>query len=79
MPSLVRDPNSLTKDMLKSELQRYDIPLPPSDSRKDVYVELYRSKILNADRLEFSSDEDSAPATPKRTKPKVRLKQQLFS
>lgn len=68
MPAIVRDPSSLTKDKLKAELQKFNIPLPPSDARKDVYIELYKNKILMADRLGFSSDDESISSTPKRNK-----------
>ena len=68
MPAIAMDPNNMTRDKLKAELQKFNIPLPPSGSRKDAYIELYKSKVLNADRLEFSSDNDSLSATPKRNK-----------
>ena len=68
MPAIVRDPSSLTKDKLKTELQKFNVPLPPSDAKKDAYIELYKNKILKADRLEFSSDEESISSTPKRSK-----------
>ena len=58
----------MTRDKLKAELQKFNIPLPPSGSRKDAYIELYKSKVLNVDRLEFSSDDDSLSSTPKRNK-----------
>ena len=68
MPAIAMDPNNMTRDKLKAELQKFNIPPPPSGSRKDAYIELYKSKVLNADRLEFSSDDDSLSSTPKRNK-----------
>ncbi len=68
MPAIVGDPNNMTKEKLKSELKKFNVPLPASDSKKGVLVKLYTDKILNAERLEFSSDEESVSATPKSTK-----------
>lgn len=56
MNSIVSDPTTLTKDKLKRELSKRDIKLPPSDAKKDVYVELYRLHVLKQ-TSEFSADE----------------------
>ena len=47
MPAIAMDPNNMTRDKLKAELQKFNIPLPPSGSRKDAYIELYKSSVHN--------------------------------
>ncbi|XP_064632213.1 lamina-associated polypeptide 2, isoforms beta/delta/epsilon/gamma-like isoform X2 [Lineus longissimus] len=72
MTSFVSDPRTLTKEKLKSELAKHSVPLPHKDSRKDVYVELYREHLsprsesgkkfahgMHGEQLtSFSSDEE---------------------
>ena len=64
------DPTKLTKSDLKTALIENSIDLPPSDARKDVYVELYRKHLSNIlspgspARSEFSSDEESETPKP---------------
>ena len=61
MSDIVSDPTTLTKDKLKKELSRLNVRLPPSDARKDVYVELYREHVLpllDKQVSEFSSDDE---------------------
>lgn len=63
------DPNIFTKEQLKNELRTHGISLPPSDAKKSVYVELYRSEILDktrSERLEFSSDDEIELTASKR-------------
>ena len=60
MSSAVSDPTSLTKDKLRRELSKLDIDLPASDAKKEVYVDLYRTHILNQ-TSEFSADEEFSP------------------
>ena len=39
--------HTLTKEQLKLNLRQHNIPLPSSDSKKDVYVRLYIEKVLS--------------------------------
>uniref|UniRef100_T1J0E8 LEM domain-containing protein n=1 Tax=Strigamia maritima TaxID=126957 RepID=T1J0E8_STRMM len=57
--------SSMSKEKLKSELQSRNIPLPPTGSKKEVYVQLYQKYLTNAQTREpraseFSSDEEDA-------------------
>jgi hypothetical protein len=52
MTTFVSDPRTLTKEKLKSELSNNSIPLPRKDSRKDVYVELYREHLSPRSRAQ---------------------------
>lgn len=59
---VVAEPEHLTKDRLKQELERFDIPYEPNEN-KTYYVNLYKKKLLSKKsvrriRSEFSSDED---------------------
>lgn len=68
---LIAEPENLTKDRLKQELERFDIPYEPNEN-KTYYVNLYKKKLLSKKpvhrvRNEFSSDEDirfKKPAAP---------------
>jgi len=56
------EPEHLTKDRLKQELERFDIAYEPNEN-KAYYVNLYKRKLLSKKsmrrvRSEFSSDED---------------------
>lgn len=68
MNSPVKDPRSLTKDRLKNELSNHNIALPPSDSRKDIYVDLYRKYIL-------TPTTSSTLSPGKKTKPDLSQRQ----
>lgn len=57
MPSL-EDPARLSKSRLKSDLLAHNVPLPPANSRKEVYVELHLKHIDQRNAAEFSSDEE---------------------
>ncbi|XP_071818116.1 lamina-associated polypeptide 2, isoforms beta/gamma-like [Apostichopus japonicus] len=62
MPSVVKNPERLTVQQLKKELQRKKVSIP-TDARKDTYVQLYRKHILKEGRgFGFSSDEDDQPS-----------------
>ena len=58
------NPNLLTKDRLKRELESNGIKLPRGDQKKDVYVKLYEENVSpksvgrRLGNREFSSDED---------------------
>ncbi|KAE8623597.1 hypothetical protein XENTR_v10005671 [Xenopus tropicalis] len=60
MPSTAGDHSQLSKDQLKNLLISHNIPLPPSDQRKAVYLELYNKHIFPKDKeaVEFSSDDE---------------------
>lgn len=76
MPEYLDDPSQLTKDKLKSELLAHNVELPGGNPTKDVYVQLYLSKLTvqNARRVPpsaaaatldaFSSDEELPPPPP---------------
>ena len=60
---VIAEPEHLTKDRLKQELDRFDITYEPNE-RKQYYVNLYKRRIVTTKRPirrargEFSSDED---------------------
>ena len=59
---VIAEPEHLTKDRLKQELERFDIPYEPNEN-KTYYVSLYKKRLLTKKparriRSEFSSDED---------------------
>ena len=63
---VMTEPENLTKDRLKQELQRFDIQFEPNEN-KAYYVNLYKKRLLSKKqvrrvrsevRKEFSSDED---------------------
>ena len=62
MPQFHKNPSSLTKDRLKSELLNHGVTLPKGDQRKQVYVELYLEHLTSQNeangKLGFSSDEE---------------------
>lgn len=74
MAEFLKDPNTLTKERLKSELRANDVPLPSGEHKKDVYVQLYLKHLtrLNekTDALPdtFSSDEDIIPVVSNRSR-----------
>ncbi|KAM9785960.1 LEM domain-containing protein 1 [Neosynchiropus ocellatus] len=57
MPAFVHDPALLSISQLKSDLIAHNVALPPSKSRKQVYVELHL-KHVERRKAEFSSDEE---------------------
>ena len=69
---VITEPENLTKDRLKQELDRFDITYEPNE-KKLYYVNLYKRRIVTTKRPirrvrgEFSSDEDirfKKPAAP---------------
>jgi len=55
------DPHTLTKAKLKEELKLRNIPLPKSDSLKQVYVDLYRKHIEQEEEVsvvEISTEDE---------------------
>ncbi|XP_051518665.1 LEM domain-containing protein 1 [Myxocyprinus asiaticus] len=57
MPVFVEDPAQFSKERLKSELTAHNVELPPAESKKHVYVELYL-KYVKKNSTDFSSDEE---------------------
>ncbi|XP_052322377.1 lamina-associated polypeptide 2, isoforms beta/delta/epsilon/gamma-like isoform X1 [Oncorhynchus keta] len=64
MAEFLEDPSVLTKDKLKSELTANHVPLPSSEQKKDVYVQLYLKNLTVQNKKcppsvdTFSSDEE---------------------
>lgn len=64
MSKAFNDPNLLTKDRLKRELESNGVTLPRVDQKKDFYVKLYRENLSPQAREHsslnggFSSDDD---------------------
>ena len=59
---VIAEPEHLTKERLKQELERFNIQYEPNEN-KSYYVNLYKKKLLSKKpvrrlRSEFSSDED---------------------
>ncbi|XP_074646040.1 lamina-associated polypeptide 2, isoforms beta/delta/epsilon/gamma-like [Tubulanus polymorphus] len=65
MSTLVSDPNNLTKAQIKAEFVDRGFEPPPSDAKKDVYVQMYKNQFLLDD---FALDEK------KPTEPEKQLK-----
>ncbi|XP_048033639.1 LEM domain-containing protein 1 isoform X3 [Megalobrama amblycephala] len=57
MPVFVEDPSQFSKERLKSELIAHNVDLPPPESKKHAYVELYL-KHVRTNGTDFSSDEE---------------------
>ncbi len=57
MPVFVEDPAFFSKERLKSELIAHNVDLPPPESKKHAYVELYL-KHVRTNSTDFSSDEE---------------------
>nr|XP_021325455.1 uncharacterized protein LOC436879 isoform X7 [Danio rerio] len=57
MPVFVEDPAQFSKERLKSELIAHNVALPPPESKKHAYVELYL-KHVKTNSTDFSSDEE---------------------
>ncbi|KAL1249833.1 hypothetical protein QQF64_020838 [Cirrhinus molitorella] len=56
-PVFVEDPAQLSKEKLKLELIAHNVDLPPPESKKHAYVELYL-KHVRTNGTDFSSDEE---------------------
>ena len=59
---IVTDPSKLTKVKLKEELQRYNVKLPPSGAKKQVYVDLYIEHISQLNDPSIFEDETTEPS-----------------
>ena len=64
------DPNLLTKERLKRELEKNGVKLPRGDQKKEVYVNLYLENLSpRSDRSlgngEFSSDDEVYEESPR--------------
>ena len=66
---MITNPEHLAKDKLKAELKKRGIRFNHNEL-KSYYVDLYRSKVMSAERLrgEFSSDDEirQTPKVPKK-------------
>ncbi|XP_016320647.1 lamina-associated polypeptide 2-like isoform X3 [Sinocyclocheilus anshuiensis] len=62
MPVFVEDPALFSKERLKSELIAHNVDLPPPESKKHAYVELYL-KHERTNSTDFSSDEEEGHLT----------------
>lgn len=58
MPLFKEDPAHFSKSRLKSGLVAHNVALPPANSKKEVYVELYLKHIARKNAADFSSDEE---------------------
>uniref|UniRef100_A0A673M5P2 Lamina-associated polypeptide 2-like n=1 Tax=Sinocyclocheilus rhinocerous TaxID=307959 RepID=A0A673M5P2_9TELE len=62
MPVFVEDPALFSKERLESELIAHNVDLPPPESKKHAYVELYL-KHERTNSTDFSSDEEEGHLT----------------
>lgn len=58
MPVFVEDSAQFSKSRLKSDLIAHNVALPPSKSKKEVYVELHMKHVNQKNAADFSSDEE---------------------
>ncbi|MCI4387453.1 hypothetical protein PGIGA_G00074390 [Pangasianodon gigas] len=58
MPVFVENPAQFSKQRLKSELISHSVDLPPADSAKQLYLEVYMKHVGNKNSADFSSDEE---------------------
>lgn len=58
MPVFVENPAQFSKHRLKSELISHSVELPPAESEKQVYLEVYMKHVGNKNTADFSSDEE---------------------
>lgn len=66
MAPITRNPETLTVQQLKTELQKKKVSIPVR-AKKDVYVDLYRKHILRESAgFGFSSDEDEPPRSTRK-------------
>lgn len=54
---IVKDPSKLTISKLKEELKRYNVKLPPSGSKKQVFVDLYTEHITGLNDPEIFQED----------------------
>lgn len=55
---LFEDPVNFSKSRLKSDLIAHNVSLPPTKSKKEVYLELHLKHIGQKNATDFSSDEE---------------------
>lgn len=55
---LFEDPVNFSKSRLKSDLIAHNVSLPPTKSKKEVYLELYLKHIGQKNATDLSSDEE---------------------
>lgn len=58
MPVFIEDPTEFSKEQLRSALISHNVELPPGESRKEVYVDLYLKHVRNKNSADFSSDDE---------------------
>ncbi|XP_053096680.1 LEM domain-containing protein 1 isoform X6 [Pangasianodon hypophthalmus] len=58
MPVFVENPTQFSKQRLKSELISHSVEVPPADSAKQLYLEVYMKHVGNKNSADFSSDEE---------------------
>ncbi|XP_076132878.1 LEM domain-containing protein 1 isoform X3 [Alosa pseudoharengus] len=58
MPVFLEDPSQFSKERLKSELIAHNVALPPGESKKQEYLELYLKNVDAKNAADFSSDEE---------------------
>uniref|UniRef100_A0A3B4B0U6 LEM domain-containing protein n=1 Tax=Periophthalmus magnuspinnatus TaxID=409849 RepID=A0A3B4B0U6_9GOBI len=63
MPVFAEDSAQMTKARLKSDLVAHSVTLPPTTSRKEVYVELHAAHVQRKS-ADFSSDEEPEAEEP---------------
>ena len=71
MSTNVQNPNRLTKEQLRQYLLKHNVTLPSPESRKQVFIDLYRKHILKEKEivdLNFSSEDDEEAVSVKNRK-----------
>ncbi|XP_064156588.1 LEM domain-containing protein 1 isoform X1 [Anguilla rostrata] len=58
MPVFAQDPAQFSKQRLKLELVANNVDLPPGESKKQVYLDLYMKYVSKKGAADFSSDEE---------------------
>lgn len=58
MPVFQEDPTQFSKLELKSALISHNVELPPGESKKEVYVDLYMKHVWDKSNADFSSDDE---------------------
>ncbi|XP_062396118.1 LEM domain-containing protein 1 isoform X2 [Sardina pilchardus] len=58
MPVFLEDPSQFSKERLKSELIAHNVALPPGESKKQEYLELFLKNVDAKNAADFSSDEE---------------------
>ncbi|XP_072553458.1 LEM domain-containing protein 1 [Salminus brasiliensis] len=58
MPAFVEDPTQFSKQRLRSALISHNVELPPEESKKEIYLDLYLKHVWNKSNADFSSDDE---------------------